>query len=264
MNESEVAFELALARHALSAANQAREEFARTGDLRKFRATMERWPNNSVPIIGEGLSQIRALRITLNSMFPKRDGQKHIFDAYIASELPRTIQTGMCVYVHAPWTQDARLNEQEAGELSLMNPRSEPVKKWQADKKKDALTAVPPDGESVLDVIRRVDPLAKEWLSPANHGKRFLAVGHSRTNLILLAILAGMPPHELRQLNINRPRWTHIANCDFIQFVVLRTGKARCRIVRPTLSGNPIDMSPWIEIPTVGLHPDFEPLIAQK
>ena len=263
MRVRKIWFRLVLARHGLSELNKARHEAARTGNLRALRNTVDKWPNDSVPLAREAEPQIMALRATLDRTYAIKEIGRN-FDAYVTSKMRRAIQTGKSVYKDAPWTQDQRLNEQKMDELMLLKPNDPCVIKWLAQKQVNRLTAVPPGGESFLDVFVRIAPLVEEWLSAANHGTRKLAIGHGGMNVALLASLAGMSPDQVQHAMATRSEWIRIGNCDCIEFLVFTTGEGMYRILRPTLSGRPIEIVPWTEVRRVGLHPGFVQLIARK
>jgi broad specificity phosphatase PhoE len=119
------------------------------------------------------------------------------FDRIIASPLRRAQETARLALPGADVETDARLAEMDYGEWegltyeAIAERDGERRRAWEEDPEASAC----PGGESGADVARRV----RAFLADAAQAGQVLAVAHSTTNRILLAVALHVPVREYRR-----------------------------------------------------------------
>jgi broad specificity phosphatase PhoE len=140
------------------------------------------------------------------------------FDRVIASPLRRAVETAHLAVPERGIATDARLAEMDYGrwegltygEIDAVD--ADVRRRWEADPAGLAC----PGGESGADVAARVGSFLDElvaWAAGDAGERRVLAVAHSTTNRVLLAVALGVPLREYRRRFVQSP-----ANLTVLRF----------------------------------------------
>lgn len=133
------------------------------------------------PLNAQGLAQARAIAELLHAAD---------LDAIHASPLGRAVRTAQPLRARAgvPLHLHEALREIHYGHYQGLSKAERPLRLRHAHRREPM-----PGGESLLDVYRRTEPLARLLREQVAAGRRLAVVGHFWSNRMLLAALRGTP-----------------------------------------------------------------------